>query len=393
MTTGFLWPRRRPAALLPFVLGGASIASLLLYFYGSVPMGAGTRWILLPALILLVLFVLDRRRAGDAEMVDRVLAGVWAGALATLAYDLVRVPIAVAGVPVFKAISYFGTVIVDQPTPGLASELAGWSYHLSNGIGFGLMYAVALATPSLWTAMAWGVLLEAAMLVTPYAEVFGYRLSPQFLAITIGAHLVYGAVLWAALGYWRRRRDAGGPPRRRRLALTLLGLASPLGIGLVAWDFHARHAASIPPSPPAYLGPHLYVTWNVLEPDRLAALWLMERYVDPHARFHFVEPFTQVAFGRPLDVPEAEIRRTGTRSATEVILEEQGLADDPKLRRLGEMAYLFEIARWRLPAAPEAYALGERLMAAAGDCPPTDVRPCVRRALADLDRWHAETAE
>ena len=37
-----------------------------------------------------------------------LLTGIWTGLLATLAYDVVRVPIVHSGIPVFKAISYFG---------------------------------------------------------------------------------------------------------------------------------------------------------------------------------------------------------------------------------------------------------------------------------------------
>ena len=289
MATAWLLPVERPAAIVPFFLGASSITSLLLYFYGAVSMGRGTRWMLLPALAALVIFLCWCRVSGRRELFDRVLAGLWAGALATFAYDVVRLPIVVAGTPVFKAISYFGTVILDKTSPTTMSDLVGWSYHFSNGTGFGLMCAVALARPSLWTAMVWGVVLELAMLATPYAEVFGYNLSPKFLAITVGSHLVYGAALWAALSYWQRGRGKESLLVSRVWKLSALGMLAPVGIGAVAWDFHDRHAASIPPSPPAYLGSHLYTTWNVLEPDRIALLWLTRRYVDPRARFNFVE--------------------------------------------------------------------------------------------------------
>lgn len=383
-TASWFLPRAQPAALVPFVLGAASIASLLLYFYGVSAMGTGTRWLLLPSLVALLLFLLLAAWRRQADLVDRILAGLWAGALATLAYDVVRVPISVSGIPVFKAISYFGTLILDQSAPTLSSEVAGWGYHLSNGVGFGLMYAVALTRFRLWSALVWGVTLELVMLLTPYAEVFGYRVSPKYLAMTIGSHLVYGAVLWAALRYWDRL-----PDKRRHLGrLVALALLAPLGIGVVAWDFHARHAATIPPSPPSYTGEHLYTTWNVLEPDRIALLWVLRSHVDPAARFHFVEPFSHLRFGRPIDAPEAEIRRSGTRSATENLLAEKGLLDDEKLRRLGEMAHLFEITRWQLPSEPEAFQLGESLIAAVGTCDPADVAPCVERGLRFLDAWY-----
>jgi hypothetical protein len=376
-------PLARPAAWVPFVLGAASVASLLLYFYGVASMPGATGWLLLPSFPILAVFLAWAHRR-DAELRERVVAGLWSGALATLFYDVVRVPISASGVPVFKAISYFGTLLLGQTTPTLGSELAGWSYHLCNGIGFGLMYAVLVSRPRLWSAMVWGVTLEAAMLLTPYAEVFGYRLSPQFVAISLGAHLVYGAALWGGLRGWERLRDDRG----RRVKLLSLALLPLVGIGAVAWDFHDRHAATIPPSPPTYVGKHLYVTWNILEPDRLAVLWVLRRFIDPAARFHFVEPFSHSSVGRSIDMPEAEIRRSGARSATEVLLAASNLLEDEKLARLAEMTHHFEIARWRLPSRPQAYALGEDLKRAAGDCNAKDVLPCVERGLDFLDHWY-----
>lgn len=384
-----LAPLREPLLLVPFGIGGVSILTLLLYFYGQAGMGASVLALLLPAAALLAVFLRWARRSGREELFDRVRAGLWAGALATLAYDVVRVPVAVAGVPVFKAISYFGTVMLGQPTPTLATEVAGWTYHLSNGIGFGLMYAVLVERPRWWTATLWGLGLELCMLLTPYAEVFGYKVSNQFLSITIGAHVVYGVVLWAGLRYWLGGRSFGTALRPPASRLALLLALVPLGIGGVAWDFHARHVATIPPSPPPYLGPHLYVTWNVLEVDRIGVLWLTRRYADPEARYHFVEPFTQIRHGKPIDTPEAEVRRMGARAATEVLVERLGLDGDPKLALLARTAHLEEITPWMRPADPEAFALGQEVIAAAGDCARPATGDCVERAFQYLDEWYA----
>ena len=165
-------PVRQPFLLVPLLLGASSIASLLLYFYGVFDMRRGVLSMLLPAVVLLILVMLWAQRTGRQSLSHRMLAGLWAGALAMLMYDLVRVPIVWSGLPVFKAISYFGTVIVDTPAPSPLSEVIGWTYHFSNGVGFGLMYAVLVLRPHWLTATLWGLVLEGAMLLTPYAEVF-----------------------------------------------------------------------------------------------------------------------------------------------------------------------------------------------------------------------------
>src|SRR5437899_3630835 len=200
-------PVRYPLLLVPAALGASSIATLLLYFYGVAELGHSVRVLLVPSTVALVVLTVWARRTGRQELYDRIMGGLWAGLFASLAYDVARIPIAHAGIPVFRAISYFGTVFLGQPKPTLASEVVGWAYHLSNGVGFGLMYATLFSRPRWSTAVAWGILLELSMLYTPYAEVFGYQRTWTFFAITMGAHVCYGLGLWAGLRAWVARGD------------------------------------------------------------------------------------------------------------------------------------------------------------------------------------------
>lgn len=377
----------RALLVIPLIIGASSVGTLLLYFYGALDLGTGASAVILPAAAVLILFTRWAVRHGQDEIGGRVLAGIWAGALATLAYDLVRLPIAWAGIPVFKAISYFGTVMLDQASPSVGSEVAGWAYHLSNGVGFGLMYTAIVKTPRWWTAIAWGLTLEGAMLITPYAEVFGYRVSPRFLALTVGAHVVYGLVLWAALRWWLAGRPflSLRPPGGHPLLTCLL---VPVGLATIAADFHWRHGPALPPSPPAFLGPKLHTTWDVLEPDRLAVLWVYKRFVDREARFHFVAPFSPAAPGIPFDMPEAAIRRSSGYSATEVLLRKHRLDEDESLALLGRMTRLYEVTPWLLPVDTDAHSLGQNLLNAAGRCGPGKTAACVDRAFHFLDQWY-----
>jgi hypothetical protein len=221
--------QRETSRFLVFGLGSLSIVSLLLYFHGIVSFERGVLWLLPLELCGLVGAMACASAAKHDELRQRLVAGLWAGGLATLAYDLVRVPVAHAGLPVFKAISYFGTVLFGLGAPTFLSEFAGWAYHLSNGMSFGLMYAVLVRQPGLISAVGWGLILEGVMLLTPYAEVFGYRTDTSFLAITVGAHAVYGLVLWLALRPWRFS------VRKLSTRLVVLGFLSvPCGIALIS---------------------------------------------------------------------------------------------------------------------------------------------------------------
>jgi hypothetical protein len=379
-----LYKRRELAArLLLFALGSLSILSLLLYFLGTISLQAGTVC-LLSAELAGLLALLIRARRDNAEWFHKLLfSGLWAGGLATLAYDIVRIPVAHAGIPVFKAISYFGTVLVGVESPTPLSEILGWGYHLTNGISFGLMYAALVRKPRVYSAVIWGLALEAVMLLTPYAEVFGYRRDAKFLAITIGAHVVYGLVLYLALRLW-----AGiGSFRLTPFQITTGSLCVPLGILLIAADFHTRYAGALPPSPPPYIGPHLYTTWDVPEPDRVVAMWVTRRFVESRARFYFIKPFDPIRYGQAFDLPEAQIRRHGMRSATQFILDEQGLNADPKLSALARMTYLTEVTPWMLATDPEAGRLTQIVRdAAEKECGQTLNVNCAERLFETLNQ-------
>jgi hypothetical protein len=329
----------------------------------------------------LIAIVQWSRIRNDDVLKDIVLNGIWAGALATVAYDLVRIPIIHAGVPVFKAISYFGTVFVGADRPTFASEFIGWAYHLSNGVSFGLMYAAVSTRRRLWSAVAWGMFLEVMMLLTPYAEIFGYQRNAQYFAITLGSHAVYGMTLWFGLQHFSLLRV-------RRHAKTLFAgvFGIPLILALIAVDFNVGYAKSIPNSPPSYVGQHLYTVWNVPEPDRIAAIWTLRRFVEPNAEFYFIEPFDKIRFGKPFDVPEATIRRQATVSATEVLVRAQNLDQDLKLMNFAKAMSLIEVTPWLLPADHNAQQLAEDFRnAAQRACGERLHSNCLPSLLSEID--------
>jgi hypothetical protein len=373
--------------ILVFLFSSLSIASLLLYFLGFGSFVRLASVLLVIEAVGLIGITLSARAGGVKESLVLLSSGLWAGGLATLAYDVARIPIAHAGIPVFKAISYFGTVLVSAETPTPLSEVLGWGYHLTNGVSFGLMYVALVRKPRVYSAVIWGLMLEAAMLLTPYAEVFGYRRDAKFLAITIGAHAVYGLVMYLALRLW----DGAWSFKLTPLRVASGFLCVPVGILLIAADFNLRYAGSLPPSPPPYIGPHLYTTWNVPEPDRVLAMWVTRRFVEPQARFYFIQPFDAIKYGQPFDLPEARIRRQGMQSATQFILDQNGLQADPKLNALARMTYLNEVTPWMLATDTEAGQLTRTIRAAAEkECGTTLNMNCTERLFETLDRIYQE---
>jgi hypothetical protein len=204
------WAAR--SRFLIFALAASSIACLLADFYKLCPMSFFTAFIFLPAIIALcVLAVLDRRR-GEGHVWHAVWIGMLGGLLAAVAYDLFRLPFVFARqwgidsvVPplnLFKVFPRFGAMVLGQPVEqdhySFATQAVGWLYHFSNGATFGVMYMALIGNRAnrhwLW-AVLFAVGLELAMLLTPYPGVFSIPVTAVFVAVTLSAHLIFGATL------------------------------------------------------------------------------------------------------------------------------------------------------------------------------------------------------
>jgi hypothetical protein len=105
----------------------------------------------------------------------------------------------------------------------------------------------------------------------------------------------------------------------------------------------------------------LWVTRRGAHIDRIASAWLIRRFIDPKARFRFVD--TQGYRPAPgevrFDMYEAEYTHEGERCTFETLLYHFGLRD-PALRALGEMVHDVDLKEMKF-ARPETAGL-ERLI-------------------------------
>lgn len=103
-----------------------------------------------------------------------------------------------------------------------------------------------------------------------------------------------------------------------------------------------------------------YVTRPILEPDKIASIWLIRRFVDPRAEFRFIPDDLPLTNGIPLDVPEAEFRRYARLSCFESILKRHPV-EEPAVARLAAMIHEIEINYWAVPSQPGAAELKQAL--------------------------------
>ncbi len=85
-----------------------------------------------------------------------------------------------------------------------------------------------------------------------------------------------------------------------------------------------------------------WITRERVKVDRVACPWLIKKFVDRDAEFHFV-PAGQIAKeaerlgGIPFDAPDVELGHHGKQCSFEAILQKYNLAHDPALALLGRI--------------------------------------------------------
>ena len=85
-----------------------------------------------------------------------------------------------------------------------------------------------------------------------------------------------------------------------------------------------------------------WITREHVKVDRVACPWLIKKFIDPNAEFHFV-PADRVMLEAqrlgavPFDVPGVELGHHGKECSFEAILKTHRLAEDPALRLLAKI--------------------------------------------------------
>lgn len=224
------------ARAVVFLLGGTSVASLLAWVYG---LGSFRVWFLavsLPGQLALAAVALWVARRDDLEELRvLLLAGFLGGLVGTIGYDLFRVPFALAGLRVLAPIDSYGVLAAGADASSQWTGLLGWTYHVTNGIGFGLAYAMLAPRRHWGWGVLWAMVLESATIVSPFATQYalrtdeGLRLVP--IAIAYAAHVPYGLAIGFAVQ--RPGRTAGAVRSFGRHAVP--GLLVAVVAGLVSW--------------------------------------------------------------------------------------------------------------------------------------------------------------
>ena len=176
-----------------FVACLPSGASLLAKLYGIASLRTGAIVVVLPCCLGLFGVWLWARRSRRQWLATLLTIGFFGGLLGTFGYDLVRVPAHLGGQRIFAPISTYGVWIAEADASSRFTDVLGWSYHLSNGITFGLMYALLLRGRAWGWAVLWALILETIAFLSPFVRLFTLSGAAVFNAYL--AHVAYGVPL------------------------------------------------------------------------------------------------------------------------------------------------------------------------------------------------------
>ncbi len=185
--------------------GGALLAKV----YGLASMRTIVVLLALPCCLgLVAIWIWARSKGKEQEQLTSALEiGFVGGLFGTIGYDLSRIPFHIAGQRVFAPISAYGIWIVEAASSTRLTETAGWAYHFSNGITFGVMYALFMRGRHWGWAIVWALTLETIAVVSPFARIFHLSGNYKALGIAYFGHLAYGLPLGWLIYKWNETRN------------------------------------------------------------------------------------------------------------------------------------------------------------------------------------------
>jgi len=187
----------RGLRLIAVACAAVSGLSLVAHVLGFLPMPYFLEVFGIPSVFMLFALAAWARWVDAGIFVNGLGVGLWAGCVATAAYDGVRFLVERGhwfGYSGFVPILMFGSWITGQPTSSLAAKIAGWTYHYWNGVTFGIIYALTFGRRHWLFGIGYGIVLECCMLgLFPLFVPISRKL--DFIAISMIGHVAYGAVL------------------------------------------------------------------------------------------------------------------------------------------------------------------------------------------------------
>jgi hypothetical protein len=223
------------------LLGLGPVASLLAWVFGLGPFAVWFWAVSAPSILLLCSIVWWATRDGERPRLRlAVVAGTVGGLLGTFGYDVFRLPFHLFGLRLLTPIDSYGVLLLGADRSNDLTGLAGWLYHVSNGVGFGIAYGVVALGRRWWWGVLWAMVLETATIATPFVGTYGLRGRWVIIGIAYAAHVAYGV----PLGRWVERASVRVPQLLELTRRPILVSLSVAVFGLFFWHHPWRSIGS-----------------------------------------------------------------------------------------------------------------------------------------------------
>lgn len=157
-------------------------------------------------------------------------------------------------------------------------------------------------------------------------------------------------------------------------------------IGGLAVFLAARTPNACRQSPTPEIAARVYTTWDTREVDKYVAMWLIRRFIDPHAVFKLYPQGTYLTGPRAFDVASASWSRQHRRSTSDCIWDDLDV-NDPCAERIVSVAHHVELNAWHLSAFPDAQRCFDDIERIIEETP--DPNDCLERAIEYFDTVYA----
>ncbi len=195
------WPLRIALALLAML----SVAPLLAWVYRLGEFSTWYWYVTVPALVALaVAGVVVARSERRVRLHHTMVAGAIGGLIGTIGYDVFRLPFMALGLRLLAPVDSYGVLLLDAVGSSGRTGTAGWFFHTTNGVCFGVAFALIAARRHWAWALGWAMVLETATIATPFVTLYGLSTRPWLIVIAYLAHIPYGL----AIGFAVRNPEA-----------------------------------------------------------------------------------------------------------------------------------------------------------------------------------------
>lgn len=204
--------------ILSIIAAGASVNFFIFGAAGIIPFTTYRDFILFPSIAILVAVGIFASLKSK-RLANRLISGLWIGAVATLALEAIRIPgyavlhwlpgddmIMMPGMFLTGVaptlMDLMNMMMSGQPMqPPANVMMTGTLYHFWNGATMGAIYTLIMGKGRWYYGLIWGFIINLGMMLAPWLVMmmgpFGIKYLDGYniFAIALGAHLAYGLVI------------------------------------------------------------------------------------------------------------------------------------------------------------------------------------------------------